>query len=118
MEKQKVKKVFVCQSCGRENPKWEGRCPGCQEWNCLVETTVIVGKRAIESRPDTAGQLLELAKLQHDNYSRIAFTIGELNRVLGGGLVCGSVVLISGDPGIGKSTLLLQISDAITQKRE
>ena len=115
MEKQKVKKVFICQSCGRESLKWEGRCPGCQEWNCLVETTVAAGKRATQSRPDAAGHLLELAKLQRDEYSRISLTIGELNRVLGGGVVAGSVVLISGDPGIGKSTLLLQISDAITK---
>ena len=115
MEKQKVKKVFICQSCGRESPKWEGRCPGCQEWNCLIETTVAAGKRATQSRPDAAGRLLELAKLQRDEYSRISLTIGELNRVLGGGVVAGSVVLISGDPGIGKSTLLLQISDAITK---
>ena len=115
MEKQKVKKVFVCQSCGRESPKWEGRCPGCQEWNCLVETTVTTGKRATESRPDVTGHMLELVKLQRDEYSRISLTIGELNRVLGGGVVAGSVVLISGDPGIGKSTLLLQISDAITK---
>lgn len=118
MEKQKLKKVFICQSCGRESPKWEGRCSGCQEWNCLVETTVAKGKSTTESRPDTAGHLLELAKLQHDSYSRITFPIGELNRVLGGGLVAGSVVLISGDPGVGKSTLLLQISDAITKNRE
>jgi DNA repair protein RadA/Sms len=95
LEKQKVKKVFICQGCGRESPKWEGRCSGCQEWNCLVETTVAKGKSATESRPDAAGHLLELAKLKHDSYSRITFPIGELNRVLGGGLVrwCSSAVI-------------------------
>ncbi|MFA5065900.1 MAG: DNA repair protein RadA [Dehalococcoidia bacterium] len=118
MEKQKFKTAFVCQKCGRESPKWEGRCPGCQEWNCLVETTIAAGKRATESKPDTAGRLLELVNLKRDDYSRISLTIGELDRVLGGGLVAGSVVLVSGDPGIGKSTLLLQVSDAVAKNRE
>jgi len=118
LEKQKFKTAFVCQKCGRESPKWEGRCPGCQEWNCLVETTIAAGKRATESKPDTAGRLLELVNLKRDDYSRISLTIGELDRVLGGGLVAGSVVLVSGDPGIGKSTLLLQVSDAVAKNRE
>jgi DNA repair protein RadA/Sms len=118
LEKQKFKTVFVCQKCGRESPKWEGRCPGCQEWNCLVETTVATSKRAVENKPDTSGKLLEMVKLKHDDYSRVSLTIAELDRVLGGGLVAGSVVLVSGDPGIGKSTLLLQVSDAITKNRE
>ncbi|MBN1691764.1 MAG: DNA repair protein RadA [Dehalococcoidia bacterium] len=118
MEKQKFKTIFVCQKCGRESPKWEGRCPGCQEWNCLIETTVATGKRTAESKPDTSGRLLELVKLRRDDYSRVSLNISELDRVLGGGLVAGSVVLVSGDPGIGKSTLLLQVSDAITKNRE
>ncbi len=118
MEKQKVKTVYICQNCGRESPKWEGRCSGCQEWNCLVENTVTINKQPAKIRPDTAGLLLELAKVHKDSYARIAFPIEELNRVLGGGLVAGSVVLISGDPGIGKSTLLLQVSDAITRTKD
>jgi DNA repair protein RadA/Sms len=88
------------------------------EWNCLVENTVTVSKRASAPRADSAGLLLELAKVQKDVYARVTFPIEELNRVLGGGLVAGSVILISGDPGIGKSTLLLQISDAISRRKD
>jgi DNA repair protein RadA/Sms len=117
VEKSKLKTVFVCHNCGKENPKWQGRCPACQEWNCLVETTVTVAKNAVGPRLDTSNAPQELLKIQKDSYSRTAFPIEELNRVLGGGLVAGSVVLISGDPGIGKSTLLLQISDAITRNK-
>jgi DNA repair protein RadA/Sms len=113
LEKSKLKTVYVCQNCGKESPKWQGRCPGCQEWNCLVENTVTTAKHAKEPRLDTSNAPQELAGLQKDSYTRTSFPIEELNRVLGGGLVAGSVVLISGDPGIGKSTLLLQISDAI-----
>ncbi len=116
MEKHKVKTIYICQNCGRECPKWEGRCPGCQEWNCLVESTVAVTKHAAGKPADAGSPLHELASVQRDIYARMAFPIEELNRVLGGGLVGGSVVLISGDPGIGKSTLLLQVSDAVAAK--
>ncbi len=116
MDRQKTKTVYICQNCGRESLKWEGRCPGCQEWNCLVESTVTVSKRSSEPRIDSASAPQELAKVKKDGYARISFPIEELNRVLGGGLVAGSVVLISGDPGIGKSTILLQLSDAIARK--
>jgi DNA repair protein RadA/Sms len=113
LEKQKLKTVFICQSCGQESLKWQGRCPACQEWNCLVESTVSMSKRGVITLADEAQAPRELARIQSDTHTRIVFRIDELNRVLGGGLVPGSVVLISGDPGIGKSTLLLQISDAI-----
>jgi len=113
LERHKTKTVYICQSCGKESPKWQGKCPGCQGWNCLVETTVTVSKRASELPVSDSNAPRELVKVQNDSYSRIAFPIEELNRVLGGGLVPGSVVLISGDPGIGKSTLLLQISSVI-----
>lgn len=113
MEKSKLKTIYICQNCGKESPKWQGRCPGCQEWNCLVESTITTARRSNEPRIDASSAPRELAAVQRDSYTRTAFPIEELNRVLGGGLVAGSVVLISGDPGIGKSTLLLQISDAI-----
>jgi DNA repair protein RadA/Sms len=116
VEKHKVRTVYVCQKCGKESTKWQGRCPACQEWNCMTETTVAVSKKSVETPSGNAGAPQELARVQRDAYSRIAFPIEELNRVLGGGLVAGSVVLISGDPGIGKSTLLLQVSDAVTRK--
>ncbi|MBN1374817.1 MAG: DNA repair protein RadA [Dehalococcoidia bacterium] len=117
MGKAKFKAIYVCQNCGKESPKWQGRCPACQEWNCMVETMVTTTKNIDVSRLDTSNVPQELLKVQKDSYTRTAFPIEELNRVLGGGLVAGSVVLISGDPGIGKSTLLLQISDAITRNK-
>lgn len=114
----KSRVIYVCQQCGQESPKWQGRCPACNEWNCLVENTVTVSKHAPEPRLDMANAPQELARVQKDGYSRTTFPIAELNRVLGGGLVAGSVVLISGDPGIGKSTLLLQVSDAIAKVKK
>ena len=98
--------VFVCQQCGRESPKWLGRCPGCQEWNSLTEKTVSVtaGPAAVLASPPQ-----ELSQITIQPEDRRLLSMGELNRVLGGGLVPGSLVLIGGDPGIGKSTLLLQL---------
>ena len=96
---------FVCSGCGHESPKWHGRCPGCGEWNTLVEEapqTVQAGR----SRP--AGRALRpvpLAEVEAAAVARMRSGIGELDRVLGGGLVPGSLVLIGGSPGIGKSTL-------------
>ena len=108
----KTKTVYVCQQCGNESPKWIGRCPACGEWNTYVEE--IVSKKP-ERKVQLAG--LEVTK-QHPvllqeveavEESRIDTHNGELNRVLGGGLVLGSLVLIGGEPGIGKSTLVLQV---------
>lgn len=118
MEKSKLKAVYICQNCGKESPKWQGRCPACQEWNCMVETMITSTRNTAISRFDIDNVPQELLNIQKDAYSRTAFPIEELNRVLGGGLVDGSVVLISGDPGIGKSTLLLQISDAVTHDKK
>jgi DNA repair protein RadA/Sms len=104
---------YVCQQCGSAQAKWMGRCPDCGEWNTLVETVV-------ESRSARAGGMLSaqasrnqprlLRDVTADGFARISLAMGELDRVLGGGLVPGSLVLIGGDPGIGKSTLLLQAS--------
>jgi DNA repair protein RadA/Sms len=104
---------YVCQQCGSAQAKWMGRCPDCGEWNTLVETVV-------ESRSARAGGMAAaqaarnqprlLRDVAADGFTRISLAMGELDRVLGGGLVPGSLVLIGGDPGIGKSTLLLQAS--------
>jgi len=108
--------VFVCQQCGKESLKWLGRCPDCQEWNSFAEVTVAVTSSASRpSSPTSPPQPLSEVSLASAN--RISLPISEFNRVLGGGLVPGSLVLISGDPGIGKSTLLLQASAAIAQAR-
>ena len=107
----KAKTHFVCQSCGYQAPKWLGRCPGCQEWNTFVEERVIEEK--IPDR-DLLGFEAEavptpITKIISEERERLQVGIREFDRVLGGGIVFGSVVLVGGDPGIGKSTLLLQM---------
>lgn len=113
----KPKIVFACQSCGHESPKWLGRCPDCTQWNTFVE-------ERLERSPD-ARSALALGTGEHPSpvteiptagEGRLLSGIGEFDRVLGGGLVPGSVVLIGGDPGIGKSTLLLQAFAALSEK--
>ncbi len=108
--------VFVCQECGKESLKWLGRCPDCQQWNSFVEMTV----KAAVSPLRPAGQLAlpqELSQVVIEAADRKPLPLGEFNRVLGGGLVAGSLVLISGDPGIGKSTLLLQAAASMANGR-
>ena len=102
------KTVFFCQNCGYESVKWMGQCPGCQQWNTFVEESVTEassGKKQQRSRK----QPVSLAEIQTEKEERTATGIGELDRVLGGGIVGGSLLLVGGDPGIGKSTLLLQV---------
>ncbi|WP_028777663.1 DNA repair protein RadA [Shimazuella kribbensis] len=107
----KNKSVFVCGECGYELPKWMGRCPGCGVWNSLVEEKVITGgnkqasSRSSKKTREKATPITKVEKLETPRYDT---RMKELNRVLGGGLVPGSMVLVGGDPGIGKSTLLLQ----------
>ncbi|NDV45600.1 DNA repair protein RadA [Paludibacter sp. 221] len=116
----KTKSVYVCQGCGNESPKWIGKCPSCGEWNTYVEEII---SKAIEPKVHIAG--VELVKqkpvlisdVEATEESRIDTNNGELNRVLGGGLVLGSLVLIGGEPGIGKSTLVLQVVLNLKGKR-
>ena len=116
MNKPKSRAVFVCQQCGKESPKWLGRCPGCQEWNSFVETIVAVSSQSATWMYSEENAPSELSRLKTESYPRLSFPVTELNRVLGGGLVLGSLVLIGGDPGIGKSTLLLQASSALAER--
>ncbi|MFD3261726.1 DNA repair protein RadA [Paenibacillus lentus] len=108
----KVKTKFFCTECGYESPKWYGKCPGCGSWNSMVEETEKVVKTQGMSSGlfHTKEKPLPIINIESGKEPRIVTGIGELNRVLGGGVVPGSLVLVGGDPGIGKSTLLLQTS--------
>jgi len=105
------KTQYTCQACGALSPKWLGKCPACGEWNALVEEPT--EPRAARRIVDTASLPQPLDAIPADEESRILCRIGELDRVLGGGLVAGSVILVGGDPGIGKSTLMLQAMSAL-----
>lgn len=115
----KAKSVFFCQNCGFESSKWMGQCPSCKEWNSFAEEPkiVTVKKSAAGVRRDIP-QPKTLSEIQITETSRITTGIGELDRVLGGGIVQGSLVLVGGDPGIGKSTLLLQVCRRLAQKKK
>lgn len=113
----KKKTVFFCQNCGFESAKWMGQCPGCREWNTFVEETVTATtgkekKKIISSEP------IKLSEVSENQKERILTGIGELDRVLGGGVVSGSMILVGGDPGIGKSTLLLQVCQKLSEKNK
>ena len=106
----KTRNLFVCQKCGHQAPRWLGRCPDCGEWNSLLEETIVERPKppagADSGVPRSAPQ--PIADVPMESWARISSGIAEFDRVLGGGLVPGSLVLIGGDPGIGKSTLLMQ----------
>src|SRR5271165_4073881 len=112
----KSKEVYVCQSCGASFPKWQGQCAGCGEWNTLAAEFPASGSRAATaSRAARTDQTSTLAAEAHVEQTRLSTGSSELDRVLGGGLVAGSVTLIGGDPGIGKSTLMLQAAAALNR---
>lgn len=111
----KTKQQFFCQECGFESAKWMGQCPGCKAWNTFVEEKVVTGtrKHTVKTVTSVPASILEVTT---DEETRIGTGMKELNRVLGGGIVKGSLVLIGGDPGIGKSTLLLQVCRNLTNE--
>ncbi len=108
----KTKSVWFCTSCGNESPKWMGCCPACGEWNTMVEETVATGKAARNAAVEVPGggqKPMPLSEIDSTQENRMSLNNSEVDRILGGGLVEGSLVLIGGEPGIGKSTLSLQI---------
>ena len=110
----KVKKAFFCRNCGYESAKWVGKCPSCGEWNTFVEETV--QKEPAQPSFTPAGERNRpqpVREIQRQEYTRTDLGNGEMNRVLGGGLVQGSMILLGGEPGIGKSTLLLQVAGLV-----
>ena len=116
----KVKTAYFCQNCGHQATKWMGRCPSCGEWNTLVEEVI---EKEDKKGPLAQWKSVSLApkpkainEIKYEEEPRIVTSDAELNRVLGGGIVLGSLVLIGGEPGIGKSTLMLQIALTLTQK--
>ena len=111
----KSRTVFICNQCGYESPKWSGKCVGCGAWNSMEET-VSVPQKTNSSSPLAAPAIAKpLSQIGLSDEPRFVTGISELDRVLGGGIVKGSVVLLSGDPGIGKSTILLQICNALQE---
>ena len=118
----KVKTVFFCKECGNESPKWIGHCPGCGAWNSYIEETLVTGKdsKSVAKDVDLAhfkSKPIPIKDVVSADERRIDMMCGEFNRVLGGGLVPGSLVLLGGEPGIGKSTLLLQVALNLKDKK-
>jgi DNA repair protein RadA/Sms len=110
-----MKTVFSCQECGYQTPKWMGRCPGCGEWNTLVEETVEREKKGKREHPRWEKQKpLPISEIVAQGDIRTGSGMKEFDRILGGGVVAGSLVLVGGEPGIGKSTILLQVSNALS----
>ena len=112
----KAKSVFFCQNCGAESSKWMGRCPQCSEWNTLVEEIIKETKHSRTPSRGVGNQTTKptaLPDIEISSIARVSTTFGEIDRVLGGGIVPGALMLLGGDPGIGKSTLLLQVSQKV-----
>ena len=110
----KLKTVYVCSQCGEQHAKWSGQCSKCKNWNTLVEDVINVGKKEKSMKAVVVTPSVSISKIP-EKENRLKTGIGEFDRVLGGGIINDSVVLLVGDPGIGKSTLTLQICDKIAQ---
>jgi DNA repair protein RadA/Sms len=117
MPSARARTIFRCQGCGHEAGRWHGRCPGCGEWNSLVEE-VMAGRSAARAAPGETAPIAVDQVAEPDGTQRLGTGLGELDRVLGGGLVAGSVVLLGGEPGVGKSTLLCQMLKGLADRED
>ena len=116
--KRKIRSAFFCQNCGHQSPKWLGKCPQCGEWNTFVEEVINNDNNVSSSfKSKRANKPVLVSDIDYSQEERIVTKDSELNRVLGGGIVPGSIILLGGDPGIGKSTLLLQFALSAMSKR-
>jgi len=111
----KFKKIYVCSKCDAQFPKWFGQCPECGAWGTLKECEITKNEKL--ETPSEVGEVLEFEKIKTEDFPRIKTEIKELDRVLGGGIVLGSLILLGGEPGIGKSTLVLQIAEKILNSK-
>ncbi len=111
----KEKLFFICQECGYKSLKWQGRCPDCDSWNSFAEELANERHRASRIKELSLQEPMSISDVEFSGETRLTCGIKELDRILGGGIVIGSVVLVGGDPGIGKSTLLLQLSDMLSR---
>ena len=114
----KTKAMYICNECGYQTPRWIGKCPGCNSWNTLTETVVDDSKSTDVIKKKATRTVKKIKDITYDSEIRYKTGMGELDRVLGGGLVKGSLILVGGDPGIGKSTLLLQICENIGKDKK
>jgi DNA repair protein RadA/Sms len=113
VSKQKIN--YLCTSCNYTTPKWIGCCPGCSEWNSFTEQSPLVAKRPGTIEKGTSAKLFSLSGIKQEEQARMQSSIAEWDRVLGGGILPGSFLILTGDPGIGKSTLLLQVANSLAQ---
>ncbi|MDI6641161.1 MAG: DNA repair protein RadA [Elusimicrobiota bacterium] len=119
--KQKSKTFFICNNCGYSSPKWQGRCPECNKWNTFVEETRVLGKAegvagagAQRRLTEFSSEVVKLHEVSTSKVNRLNTNIGEFDRILGGGIMPGSLILLGGPPGIGKSTLMLQVASNLS----
>lgn len=109
-----MKMIWACRECGHSQLKWTGSCPSCKNWNTFVEEQRVKEEKKFESKKGERAKAVRLCDVNADPFRRMATQMGELDRLLGGGLVEGSLILVGGEPGVGKSTLMLQIANALT----
>ncbi len=114
MSKQKI--IWACKECGHAQPKWTGSCGACQNWNTLIEEVSVPEEKKFQSKKTEAAKPVRIADVDTQAFRRLSTNMGELDRVFGGGLVEGSLILVGGEPGVGKSTLMLQIANSLSMQ--